>query len=94
MSAACLVLTEMVTNAIRHGCTSEDDEMEVEVHRSDGSLKLQVSQPGPLHEPDLVPRRKPGEAGGWGLLILDRLCSGWGVDESSSGVWAELAVDP
>lgn len=93
-SAACLVLTELVTNVIRHGCTSEDEEMGVDIWRSEGSLKLHVSQPGPLYDPDLIPRRKPGEAGGWGLLLLDRLSSGWGVDADSSGAWAELVVDP
>lgn len=93
-SAACLVLTELVTNVIRHGCSSEDDEMEVDIYRSEGSLEMHVTQPGPLYDPDLIPRRKAGEGGGWGLLLLDRLCSGWGVDAGASQAWAELTVDP
>ncbi len=93
-SAACLVLTELVTNVIRHGCSSEDDEMGVDIYRSDGSLELRVSQPGPLYDPHLIPRRKAGESGGWGLLLLDRLSSDWGVDAGVLQVWAEMTVDP
>lgn len=91
-SAACLVLTELVTNVIRHGC-SENDDMGVEIFRSSGRLRFHVTQSGPLYDPEKI-RRNPGETGGWGLLILDRLCSGWGVDVDIKGVWAELAVDP
>ncbi|CAN5878491.1 hypothetical protein BH23ACT12_BH23ACT12_09530 [soil metagenome] len=91
--AASLILTELVTNVIRHGCSGEDDELEVDIERSAGSLRIQVTQPGPLFDPREVLRRPPKELGGWGLVMLDRLCSGWGVDHDQNAVWAELAVD-
>lgn len=87
-----MVLTELVTNVIRHGCFSEHDDMGVEIFRSKGCLRLHVTQSGPLYDPGEI-RRNPGETGGWGLLILDRLCSGWGVDVDIKGVWAELALE-
>lgn len=92
--AASLVLTELVTNAIRHGSSSENDEFEVDIKRSAGSLRILVTQKGPLFDAHQVLKGPPRELGGWGLLLLDRLCSGWGVDYDRNGVWAELAVDP
>lgn len=94
LSAASLVLTELATNAIRHGCNSEDGEFEVDIKRSAGSLRMLVTQKGPLFDAHQVLKEPPKEQGGWGLLLLDRLCSEWGVDHDSNGVWAELTVDP
>ena len=94
LSAASLVLTELATNAIRHGCGGEDDEFEVKIKRSAGSLRILVLQRGPLFDVHQVLKGAPRELGGWGLVLLDRFCSGWGVDHQLNGVWAELAVDP
>ncbi len=92
--AASLVLTELATNAMRHGCRDEQDEFEVNIERSDGFIRILVTQPGALFDPHEAINRPPKELGGWGLVMVDRLCSGWGVDRQRNGVWAELAVDP
>lgn len=92
--AAALVVTELVTNAIRHGGGGEDDAFEIGIKRSAGSLRIMVTQTGPLFDAREVLGRPRKELGGWGLLMLDRLSSGWGVDHERRGVWAELAVDP
>ena len=91
LAAASLVLTELVTNAIRHGCTSADDEIDVTLVRSERVLRIEVTQTGPLYDPDEVRSRLPGETRGWGVLLMDRMSSCWGIDKDC--VWAELALD-
>ena len=88
-----LVLTELVTNAVRHGCAGPETEVRVELFRTLGVVRLEVAQPGPLYQPDAVRRRRPGIDRGWGVLILDRMCRDWGVDTGTGTVWAELTVD-
>ncbi|MEX0790910.1 MAG: ATP-binding protein [Actinomycetota bacterium] len=94
LHAAGLVVTELVANAIRHGCAGEDDTFEIDIERSAASLRVLVTQSCPLFDASEVLRRPPKELGGWGLVMLDRLCRGWGVDGDRNGVWAELAVNP
>jgi two-component sensor histidine kinase len=94
LAAVSLVLTELVTNAIRHGCNDQSDDLHVDLYRSDGLVRISVTQTGGLYDPDEIRLREPGNTRGWGLLILDRLCSGWGVDSDAHGVWAEMAVEP
>lgn len=91
LAAASLVLTELVTNAIRHGCEGSDDEIDVTLARSEGVLRIEVTQTGPLYDPDEVRSRLPGETRGWGVLLLDRMSSSWGIEKDC--VWAELALE-
>lgn len=92
LAAASLVLTELVTNAIRHGCDGSDDEIEVDLSRSQGTVRMEVTQTGPLYDPDEVRSRLPGETRGWGVLLMDRMSSRWGVQPDSRLVWAELVT--
>jgi serine/threonine-protein kinase RsbW len=86
---ASLVLTELVSNAVRHGCEGPG-EIIVGLARELGRLRIEVAQPGPLFDLDEVRLRRPGKGRGWGVLLLDRLAQDWGVD--TSGVWAEIAL--
>lgn len=92
LAAASLILTELVTNAIRHGCTSPDDEVQVFLSRSERTLRIEVAQTGALYDPDDVRSRRPGETRGWGVLLMDRMSSKWGVEPAGNLVWAELAT--
>jgi two-component sensor histidine kinase len=93
LAAASLVLTELVTNSIRHGCTSAEDQIDVFLQRSHGKLRIEVTQTGPLYDPDDIRSRLPGETRGWGVLLMDRMSSDWGVDPDRKLVWAELATE-
>lgn len=86
---ASLVLTELVSNAVRHGCEGPG-EIFVGLSREGGRLRIEVAQPGPLFDLDEVRLRRPGKERGWGVLLLDRLALSWGVD--TSRVWAEIAL--
>lgn len=85
---ACLLASELVTNAIRHGheplrlsLSHDDAEVRVEVRDAGGGL-AQVSQRGPF-APD-----------GRGLLLVEALSTAWGVDLAADGkaVWFSLPI--
>jgi anti-sigma regulatory factor (Ser/Thr protein kinase) len=82
---ARLLVSELVTNAVRGGGLVESGAIEV-VIRSDGSrLSVDVSDRGtwPVTEDaSLVPPAGTG----WGLLLLDRLAEAWGADISAGGI--------
>jgi anti-sigma regulatory factor (Ser/Thr protein kinase) len=81
-----LVVSELVTNALVHGAGRPvlrlaGGRSSVRIEVSDASTKL----PEP---------RRPGPADGWGLHVVEQLCTGWGADEHAFGkvVWCELAA--
>ena len=84
-----LVVSEMVTNSVKHSGRS-DRHVDVSALAGPDVVRVEVRDPGPGFEP--IPRRavpRPG-AGGWGLFILDRLATRWGT-KPGGVVWAELA---
>lgn len=85
-----LVLTELVTNVVRYGCADQGAGIGVEIWCAPEQLKISVMQSGPLFDPEVVRQRIVGRERGWGVLILDRVCSSWGVDRQSGTVWAEI----
>ncbi|MER5752758.1 ATP-binding protein [Streptomyces sp. NPDC002088] len=93
LDSAELVLSELVTNALRVRVPS-GRQVGVRIARSleDGLLRLEVSDAG-SGRPEV---RAPGdeEAGGRGLLLVEALAHRWGVQERAGGigktVWAEL----
>jgi anti-sigma regulatory factor (Ser/Thr protein kinase) len=78
-----------VTNAIRHG-GAQAPTAEVAVHAAlrDAVLRLEVTDPGPGFEPG---GHGPRADGGYGLHVLDRLATRWGVTGGDPvTVWVEL----
>ncbi|WUH88786.1 ATP-binding protein [Streptomyces sp. NBC_00433] len=80
-----LAVSELVTNALRYaggpaGLLLVFDARRVRVVVSDGSPALPVLRPPP--------------AGGWGLVIVDRLARSWGAVPHSGGkqVWADFTA--
>jgi anti-sigma regulatory factor (Ser/Thr protein kinase) len=85
-----LVLTELVTNALRH----VGGRLRVQIEAHHDRLTLSVTDPAQYDGP-LTPRRvEPSSQNGRGLTIVDSLASAWGVREEPDGktVWAELPV--
>ena len=87
---ALIVVSELVTNAIRHGGAKEpDEEVRLDAAFLDGVLRIEVTDPGPGFEPG---GHGPRADGGYGLHLLERLSARWGVAGSSPvTVWVELA---
>ncbi|HEV2951564.1 MAG TPA: ATP-binding protein, partial [Actinomycetota bacterium] len=65
------------------------DAIEVRIRGSRSMLHVDVIDPGPGFDPrHLRPSR---ENGGWGLWLLDRLATRWGVERNHvTKVWFEL----
>jgi anti-sigma regulatory factor (Ser/Thr protein kinase) len=86
---ALIIVSELVANAIRHGgARTERDEVAIHAALRDSALRLEVTDPGPGFEPG---GHGPRADGGYGLHLLDRLATRWGV--SGAGpvtVWVEL----
>jgi signal transduction histidine kinase len=86
---AVLLVSEIVSNSVRHASLDASDTIEVRIRGSRSMLHVDVVDPGPGFDPaHLRPSR---ENGGWGLWMLDRLATRWGVERNHvTKVWFEL----
>ena len=88
---AVLVVSELVTNAVRHAGSGWVLAIE---HRPDGSVQIRVADSGP-GEPAVGPSIVTDDAtSGRGLALVAELCDAWGWHRSSDEgkvVWADLA---
>ena len=88
-----LLLTELITNSLRHADMKPDDEIAVKAELVDGTVRIEVSDPG--RDGPVEVRRPGARGGGYGLFLVDRLTNRWGVDrQDGTTVWAELSAGP
>jgi anti-sigma regulatory factor (Ser/Thr protein kinase) len=85
-----LLVSELVTNSVRHADAHEGDHVELEVSVERDTLHVQVADTGPGFEPR--PRRtERSTPGGWGLFLVEKLSDRWGVARNSlTRVWFEI----
>jgi anti-sigma regulatory factor (Ser/Thr protein kinase) len=90
-----LLLTELVTNAVRHGGAVGGLPVGVAVARSPRGLRVAVTDPGAGFEWRGRERDTGPNESGYGLLLVDRIAHRWGIEqeESSTTVWFELSRD-
>lgn len=85
-----LLVTELVTNSVRHA-RAATIELMVVVSRT--RVHVEVANPGGGFEPR--PSGPEDSDAGWGLFLVDRLSDDWGVAQGSGAdyqrVWFELA---
>jgi two-component sensor histidine kinase len=83
----CLLVSEVVTNSIRHAGMGPDDRIVLAARLGHNFARIEVRDSGPGFEAD-VRHGSPG----FGLRMLDMLASRWGVDTDGSGtrVWFEV----
>jgi len=86
-----LVLTELVTNAVRHA----NGQLKVRIDAHHDHLTLSVTDPLRPAGPLVPVQVQPSSSSGRGLTIVDSLSSAWGVRAEPPGktVWARLPVD-
>ncbi|HWT94152.1 MAG TPA: ATP-binding protein [Solirubrobacteraceae bacterium] len=85
-----LLVSELVTNAVRHVPAGEGDEITLTIEHDDGHVRVEVQDRGPGFVPS--PRSETHDAGsGWGLHILSKLSDRWGVESGDGSlVWFEM----
>ena len=89
-----VLVSELITNAVRHGCADEHGTIVVHVAIAPRVLRVEVCDGGPGFVPPAVPRPRP-EGGGNGLVLLARMSSSWGVAcDDGTCVWFERALPP
>jgi anti-sigma regulatory factor (Ser/Thr protein kinase) len=89
-----LLVSELVTNSVRHGGAGEDDRLELAALREGERLRVEVTDWGPGFDRDARRRRPTDEASGWGLVLVERLADRWGVERHGDAtvVWFELSM--
>jgi anti-sigma regulatory factor (Ser/Thr protein kinase) len=90
MEDARLLVSELVTNAIRHAALRPGDRISLVVAVSGAALRVEVSDPGQGFE-YAEPAPDPTRPSGWGLYLVAELADRWGVErEAGTRVWFEL----
>ena len=85
--AARLLVSELVSNSVRHG---EGDIVTLLIDSgSPDVLRCEVIDGGGGFVPAA---RADRAAGGWGLQLVEQLSSGWGLSDSSAHVWFDLPL--
>ncbi|MFF3244317.1 ATP-binding protein [Streptomyces sp. NPDC002870] len=90
-AAALVVLSELVTNAVRHARVSPGREIETRYLREADGVRIEVHDAAE----ERPAARVPGESGGWGLGLVDDLSDRWGVDDRDGvgkSVWAVVTA--
>jgi anti-sigma regulatory factor (Ser/Thr protein kinase) len=92
---ASLVLSELISNALRHATPLPGSAVRVSWRLSDDCIEVAVSDGGGPTVP-MVSKPTANALGGRGLGIVDRLALCWGVctrqDGSETTVWAALPL--
>lgn len=98
MDDATLLVSELVTNCLKHAGLPETESVEVCLRSSSQMVMVEVADHGrglgghrprpvaPVVDPDA-----PGAVAGWGLLLVETIAYRWGiVDDRGTRVWFEL----
>jgi anti-sigma regulatory factor (Ser/Thr protein kinase) len=85
-----LLVSELVTNAVRHADLSDRDWIELRVEATDERVRVSVADPGPgFTRPPPAPELNGPS--GWGLFLVQRLADRWGVERpGETVVWFEI----
>jgi anti-sigma regulatory factor (Ser/Thr protein kinase) len=83
-----LVVSELVTNAVRAGCSSADLSIEIDVE----GVRVGVTDDGPGLP--VVRLADPEDEHGRGMFLISAVASDWGVRATERGkeVWAALTL--
>jgi serine/threonine-protein kinase RsbW len=84
-----LLVSELVTNAVRHGASDPHESILVRAKRTDGAVRVEVCDEGAgfAHRGEAPEDMHPG---GRGLMLVKTLASRWGVMPGQPNcVWFE-----
>jgi anti-sigma regulatory factor (Ser/Thr protein kinase) len=90
VDTACLLVSEILTNAVRHACSP----IGLRLHQNEREVTLEITD-----DSTHLPQRRladPDDENGRGLMLVDALADNWGTRATSTGktVWITLSVEP
>ena len=84
-----LLVSELVTNSVKHARVSEDDSILLGVKISADVVRVEVRDLGPGFEPPVAAPPMDADQG-WGLFLVEQLADNWGVDRERQAVWFQI----
>ncbi len=90
--ALVIVVSELVTNSVRHAGIAEEDPIEVHLTGDDRRLSVSVHDGGPGFSVPIATNGKP-RGGGLGLKLVAALSGGWTVACGPEGCTVRCAVE-
>jgi serine/threonine-protein kinase RsbW len=95
LDSALLLVSELVTNSVRHSGARREDAVMVGVWLGPAVVRLEVEDPG--RGGVIAPRLPDPDGGGLGLQLVQALSERWGLERVAAGgtlVWAQLPRSP
>ena len=88
-----LLVTELVTNAVRHADAGPDAVVRVELQRGSDFVRVAVSDEGAGFTAEAPLERDQDD--GWGLALVDRIADRWAITPTASGTcaWFEMRYE-
>jgi len=86
-----LLLTELVTNAVRHSEAGADRALRVELRQRAEAVRVAVFDEGGGFAAE-APHSERDRSGGWGLFLVDQIADRWAVKPTATGTcaWFEI----
>jgi anti-sigma regulatory factor (Ser/Thr protein kinase) len=92
LSELRLLVTELLTNSVRHSGTKEWITLDVDIYAN--AVRVVVTDHGRGFEPEPTPQAHVDRPGGWGLCLVNCLADSWGVERNGvTAVWFEKQRD-
>ena len=91
---ALLLVSELVTNSVRHAGLAAGASLRLNASLDATTLRLELRDDGTGGTVERRTPKRSEDTGGYGLDLVERLSSGWGVDRDADGttVWLELPI--
>ena len=86
LNSANLLISELVTNACKHG----SGRISLTVNSGVDGISAEVVDEG--RNARIAPADPRPARGGWGLYFVDRLADDWGVGDDEARVWFRVAA--
>ncbi|MCW3011029.1 MAG: ATP-binding protein [Solirubrobacterales bacterium] len=88
-----LLVSEMVTNAVRHAGATGSPRVLLVVEGGPGQVRVEVHDEGPGFTAPAEPGPRDEGTSGWGLYLVQKLARRWGTEPAPDAhVWFELAT--